>query len=168
MHIIGDEFYFVASPVAWHRVSLPVWMRIWIQWLCVAGSTRRHARKTPRVEERFSGGVQYPYDLWCLLGDYISPESVGTFAAICRSSHTVVHSARFWTKLYHRSVTSTTPPHKTVPETPFTQDAQADLRANLCANPLMLLATCVSTPIYCSVYLHARVARCSASCVNGA
>ncbi len=33
----------------------------------------------------------------------------------------------------------------------------------------MLLATCVNTPIYCSVFhnLHACVARCSASCVNG-
>ena len=34
----------------------------------------------------------------------------------------------------------------------------------------MLLATCVNTPIYCSVFhnLRACVARCSASCVNGA
>ena len=34
----------------------------------------------------------------------------------------------------------------------------------------MLLATCVNTPIYCNVFhnLHAYVARCSASCVNGA
>ncbi len=41
--------------------------------------------------------------------------------------------------------------------------------ANLRVNPLMLLATCVNTSIYCSVFhnLHARVARCSASCVNG-
>ncbi len=30
---------------------------------------------------------------------------------------------------------------------PFTQDAKADLHANLRANPLMLLATCVNTPI---------------------
>ena len=46
---------------------------------------------------------------------------------------------------------------------PFTQDAKADLRANLHANTLMLLATCVNTSIYCSVFhnLHA-------SCVNGA
>ncbi len=42
--------------------------------------------------------------------------------------------------------------------------------ANLHAFPLMLLATCVNTPIYCSVShnLHAHVARCPASCVNGA
>ncbi len=38
------------------------------------------------------------------------------------------------------------------------------------ANPLMLLATCVNTPICCSLFhnLRARIARCSASCVNGA
>ncbi len=38
------------------------------------------------------------------------------------------------------------------------------------ANPLMLHVTCVNTPIYYSVFhnLHAHVARCSASCVNGA
>ncbi len=48
---------------------------------------------------------------------------------------------------------------------PFTQDAWADLRAN----HLMLLATCVNTPIDNSVShnLLMPVARCSASCVNG-
>ena len=56
--------------------------------------------------------------------------------------------------------------------TQFTQDAKADLHAdlhtNLPANPLMLLATCVNTPIDHSVfhYLLAPVARCSAPCVN--
>ncbi len=54
------------------------------------------------------------------------------------------------------------------PELIFThlEDLQADLRAN----PLMWLATYVNTPIYCSVFLflHARVASCSGSCVNGA
>ena len=51
----------------------------------------------------------------------------------------------------------------------FTQDAKADLHANLCANPLILLATCVNTPIDHSVShnLLTPVARCSASCVNG-
>ncbi len=48
----------------------------------------------------------------------------------------------------------------------FTQDTQAYLHAN----PLMLCATCVNTPIYYRVFhnLHAYVARCSASFVNGA
>ncbi len=41
---------------------------------------------------------------------------------------------------------------------------------NLCAYPLMLLASCVNTPIDHSVfhYLDAPVTRCSVSCVNGA
>ena len=48
----------------------------------------------------------------------------------------------------------------------FTQDALAHLHVN----PLMLLATCVNTPIDHNVFhnLHVPVARCSASCVNGA
>ncbi len=50
----------------------------------------------------------------------------------------------------------------------FTQDAEADLRTNLGANPLMLLPGFGNTPIYCSVFshLHGRVARCSTSRVN--
>ncbi len=61
-------------------------------------------------------------------------------------------------------------PYMSVPKAPFTQDSLADLHANLCANALMLLATCVNTPIYSSVShnLHACVARCSASCMNWA
>ncbi len=53
----------------------------------------------------------------------------------------------------------------------FTQDAKAHLHANLRANPLMLLASCVNTPIEHNVFynLHVLVvARCSASCMNWA
>ncbi len=48
----------------------------------------------------------------------------------------------------------------------FTQDVQAHLHAN----PLMLLASCVNTPIDQNVfyYLHMPVARCSVRCVNWA
>ncbi len=53
---------------------------------------------------------------------------------------------------------------------PIHTGCESRFAANLHANPLMLLATCVNTPIYCSVFhnVHALVARCSASCVNGA
>ena len=53
---------------------------------------------------------------------------------------------------------------------PFTQDVKAHLDANLQANPLMLLVSCVNTPIDHNRFhnLHVRVARCSASCVNWA
>ncbi len=52
----------------------------------------------------------------------------------------------------------------------FTQDVEAQLHANLCANPLMLLASCVNSPIEHNVFhcLHVPVAGCSASCVNWA
>ncbi len=55
-------------------------------------------------------------------------------------------------------------------EGPFTQDALAHLHANLRANPLMLLASCVNTPIDHNVFhnLFTHVARWSASCVNWA
>ena len=52
--------------------------------------------------ERFTGGTDYPYDLWCLIGDYIDPECVAKFAVICKTSYTVVNTARFWSKLYQR------------------------------------------------------------------
>ena len=52
--------------------------------------------------ERFTGGTDYPYDLWCLIGDYIEPECVAKFAVICKTSYTVVNTARFWSKLYQR------------------------------------------------------------------
>jgi len=49
------------------------------------------------------GGVVYPVDLWFLVGDYIAPEDVCTFACICHDTHVVTHTARFWLGLYRRS-----------------------------------------------------------------
>ena len=48
-------------------------------------------------------GVVYPIDLWFLVGSYVAAEDVNTFACICRDTHIVAHSARFWLSLYHRS-----------------------------------------------------------------
>lgn len=39
-------------------------------------------------------GKDYPIDIWFLLSEYIKPEEVGTFAAICRTSFEVVCTAR--------------------------------------------------------------------------
>ena len=44
----------------------------------------------------------YPTDFWHILGDYVRPEDVGVFAAICRSSYRVVSSQGFWRRLYAR------------------------------------------------------------------
>jgi len=61
---------------------------------------RQGRRKTHRVD---GNGVVYPVDLWFLIGSYISPEDVSTFACICHDTHLVAHSARFWLSIYRRS-----------------------------------------------------------------
>ena len=44
----------------------------------------------------------YPTDLWFLIGRYVPPESVRTFAAICRDARRVTCSTKFWLELYNR------------------------------------------------------------------
>lgn len=64
----------------------------------------RRKRKTTLECESSQGGVDYPIDVWFLISEYLKPEDVGTFAAICRSSCAVVNSAKFWFSLYKRYV----------------------------------------------------------------
>ena len=64
--------------------------------------TKKTGKKKTKIPERFKGGIDYPYDVWCLIGDHVTPECVAKFAAICKTAHTVVHTARFWSKLYQR------------------------------------------------------------------
>lgn len=47
-------------------------------------------------------GNTYPIDIWFLISEYIQPEDVGRFAAICKGSLAVVMSAKFWFGLYKR------------------------------------------------------------------
>ena len=47
-------------------------------------------------------GIDYPIDIWFLLSEYIPPEAVGKFAAICKTSLAVVSTAKFWFNLYKR------------------------------------------------------------------
>jgi len=42
----------------------------------------------------------YPPVVWRLIGDYILPEDVSRFGAICRDSYAVVNSPSFWLSLY--------------------------------------------------------------------
>lgn len=49
-----------------------------------------------------STGFIYPLDLWFLISEYITPECVGKFASICKSSYHVVQTAKFWYHLYKR------------------------------------------------------------------
>jgi len=60
---------------------------------------QRRGTKARRVG---GDGVVYPIDLWYLIGSYIAPEDVRTFACICHDTHAVAHSARFWLSLYRR------------------------------------------------------------------
>ncbi len=44
----------------------------------------------------------YPFDFWEILGSFILPEEVGTFARLCRDSYAVVNRPQFWVGLYER------------------------------------------------------------------
>ncbi|KAL1506441.1 hypothetical protein ABEB36_005807 [Hypothenemus hampei] len=49
-----------------------------------------------------SEGNNYPLDVWFLISEYICPEDVGIFGAICKTSFEVICSSRFWFNLYRR------------------------------------------------------------------
>lgn len=59
-------------------------------------------RKQRQKAAKFTAGVIYPQDLWCLVADYVHPECVTQFAGICRHSYYAVKTASFWIKLYKR------------------------------------------------------------------
>ena len=67
----------------------------------LTASKQRRGGTKPRAVD--GDGVMYPVDLWYLIGSYVAPEDVRTFACICRDTHIVAHSARFWLSLYRRS-----------------------------------------------------------------
>jgi len=56
---------------------------------------------TPGVSSRDKFTL-YPLDFWYILSKYISPEEVGTFSLICKSSYSVVSGQSFWRSLYNR------------------------------------------------------------------
>ena len=62
-------------------------------------STPTKRQKKLSVSE---GGVTYPIDLWFQLSRYIHPESVRSFALICRGTRSVIHSVQFWKTTYLR------------------------------------------------------------------
>ncbi|KAG7197030.1 hypothetical protein KM043_017563 [Ampulex compressa] len=51
-------------------------------------------------EDKKQEGVDYPLDVWFIISEYISPEAVGKFARICRSSYHVTTTGKFWFYLY--------------------------------------------------------------------
>lgn len=68
----------------------------------VAPTNHRRNRKgkPSENEEQEAGGVDYPLDVWFLISEYISPEAVGKFARICKSSYYVTTTGKFWFHLY--------------------------------------------------------------------
>uniref|UniRef100_A0AAR5QI85 Transmembrane protein 183 n=1 Tax=Dendroctonus ponderosae TaxID=77166 RepID=A0AAR5QI85_DENPD len=67
---------------------------------------RRHTNlSNHKYNRKNEGGKTYPIDIWFLLSEYIRPEDVGVFAAICKSSFQVTCSAAFWFSLYRRYYT---------------------------------------------------------------
>lgn len=79
---------------------------------------RRRRKKTmSETDVNDRGGLDYPLDIWFLISEYITPEDVGRFAGICKSTYTVVCSAKFWFSLYKRYYKSTpTLPERLQPE----------------------------------------------------
>lgn len=47
----------------------------------------------------------FPIDFWYILSQYIMPEQVGIYAAICKSCHYVCSTKKFWMDLYKRCIT---------------------------------------------------------------
>ncbi|XP_017793397.1 PREDICTED: transmembrane protein 183B isoform X2 [Habropoda laboriosa] len=63
---------------------------------------QRRSRKANSSERiiKEEGGVDYPLDIWFIISEYISPEAIGKFARICRSSYHVTTTGKFWFHLY--------------------------------------------------------------------
>ncbi|KAG7159915.1 Transmembrane protein 183-like [Homarus americanus] len=47
-------------------------------------------------------GINYPLDFWFMISEYIRPEDVGRFTAICQATFYVTTTARFWFTVYRR------------------------------------------------------------------
>lgn len=73
--------------------------------------TRKNPKKKPLKSDttQLDTGIEYPLDIWYILSTYIRPEDVGRFAAICKASNEVVHSATFWFATYKRHYKNTLP-----------------------------------------------------------
>jgi hypothetical protein len=68
-----------------------------------------HVKKAPNMKKMkklqdnaCTYGVVYPVDVWFQLARFIYPESVTTFALLCRGTNAVVHTVQFWKTTYLR------------------------------------------------------------------
>ena len=60
----------------------------------------RQSKSVVKMLDKWTDGVNYPYDLWEILSQYISPESVGKFACLCKSAYLSINCASFWLNLH--------------------------------------------------------------------
>ena len=61
---------------------------------------RNHSSRRKRNND--VDGIAYPIDIWFLIAEHVKPEDIQRFSAICRATHIVSHTARFWLTLYRR------------------------------------------------------------------
>ncbi|XP_041367420.1 transmembrane protein 183-like [Gigantopelta aegis] len=61
---------------------------------------KKHSSVSWDVEKK---GRVYPVDLWYILSEYIYPEDIGRFAALCHDTYLIVCSCAFWRQLYLRN-----------------------------------------------------------------
>lgn len=62
--------------------------------------SRKNEKAKDEKDPPDTEGVDYPLDIWFLISEYITPEAVGKFARICRSSYHVTTTGKFWFHLY--------------------------------------------------------------------
>ena len=60
----------------------------------------RQSKSVVKMLDKWTDGVNYPYDLWEILSQYISPECVGKFASLCKSAYLSINCASFWLNLH--------------------------------------------------------------------
>lgn len=65
-------------------------------------SSRRRKKTVTEEDIDDRTGYDFPIDIWFLISEHISPEDVGVFAAICKTTLSVVSTAKFWSGLYKR------------------------------------------------------------------
>ncbi|KAK9875508.1 hypothetical protein WA026_007902 [Henosepilachna vigintioctopunctata] len=63
-----------------------------------------------------NNGNIYPYDIWFLISNFIRPEDVGRFSAICKTCLEVTSSVNFWIALYKRYLRKECLPEELQPE----------------------------------------------------
>jgi len=65
----------------------------------------RRKKRSSSSKSGTDSGLDYPIDIWFILGEYIKPENVGRFACLCKSAYAVTQASKFWIRFYRRYYT---------------------------------------------------------------